>query len=62
MDKKVTEEEYNKAKDEFEKVWIDTGVRTCAMTQEWNTYSNKLPISLEKVDLQKLFDSYQTEY
>lgn len=60
--KSVTEEEYNEAVEEFEKTWIDTGVRTCAMASDSDEYSNKLPVSIERKDLETLFRNYEKEF
>lgn len=58
----VSKEDYEEALEEFEKTWVDTGARPCAMVREYSEYSNGIPLSLEEKDMIAFFDGYTKEY
>lgn len=58
---KVSEEEYNEAKAEFYDEWDDTGYISCAMTNDYYEYPEKVALSITEEDLMNLFGMYEPE-
>ena len=62
LEEAVSKDEYTKTKEELDTIWVDTGVRTPAMTNGHCNYSHAVELSLEKEDLENFFDLYEKEF
>ena len=62
LEESVTADKYLQVEAELESTWVDTGVRTPAMTNGHYEYSNAMELSLEKTDLENFFALYEKEF